>query len=72
MTRAPRIANAVGTALQMLAIAVLVLICSTIVHMGYVDISALAHKHSGQQFWVALTRYFIGNLAGGGKAPDDS
>jgi len=71
MTRAPRVANAVGTALQMLAIAVLVLICSTVLHKGYVDISALAHKHSGQQFWEALARYFIGNLAGG-KAPEDS
>lgn len=72
MIRAPRRANAVGAALQMLAIAVLVLVGSTILHKGYVDISALAHKHAGQQFWVELARYFIGNLAGGGKAPEDS
>lgn len=42
--------------------------CSTIVHKGYVDISALGQKYSGQEFQVALVRYFIGNLGGGGKA----
>ena len=59
-----------GALLQKAAIAVLVVICSIILHKGYVDISALARKHSGEEFWVALTRYFIGNLAGGGKAPE--
>jgi hypothetical protein len=54
--------------LQKAAIVVLVLICSIIAHKGYVDISALGQKYSGQEFRVALARYFIGNLAGGGKA----
>jgi hypothetical protein len=53
---------------QKAAIVVLVLMSSTIAHKGYADISALSARHSGQEFWVALTRYFIGNLAGGGKA----
>lgn len=53
--------------LHKVAIVVLALMFSTIVHKGYVDISALACKHSGQEFWVALARYFLGNLAGGGQ-----
>ena len=53
--------------LQKVAIVVFALMFSTIVHKGYVDISALAYKHSGQEFWVALARYFLGNIAGGGK-----
>ncbi|MDH5221251.1 MAG: hypothetical protein OEW94_08490 [Betaproteobacteria bacterium] len=57
--------------LQKAAVVVLVLMLSTIAHKGYGDISALSARHSGQEFWVALTRYFIGNLAGGGKAKQD-
>ena len=57
--------------LQKIAIVVLVLMCSTIAHKGFVDISALSARHSGQEFWVGLARYFIGNLAGGGKAKQD-
>ena len=53
--------------LQKAAIVVLVLMCSTIAHKGYVDISALSARQSGQEFWVGLARYIIGNLAGGGK-----
>jgi hypothetical protein len=30
------------------------------------------HKNPGRQLWVELGRYFIGNLAGGGKPPGDS
>ena len=54
--------------LQKAAVVFLVLMLSTIAHKGYVDISALSARHSGQEFRVALARYFIGNLAGGGKA----
>jgi hypothetical protein len=36
-----------------------------ILHKGYADISLLAQQHSGDRFWWALARYFIGNLAGG-------
>ena len=63
--------NAAGAVMQVVAIAVIALILSIIAHKAYVDISALVHKHSGQEFWVALARYFIGNLAGGGRPPGD-
>ena len=43
-----------------------------IAHKGHTDISALAEKHSGKQFWTALARYFIGNLAGGGKSAPEA
>jgi hypothetical protein len=36
-----------------------------IAHKSYVDISALAAKHSGREFWISLARYFIRNMAGG-------
>ena len=55
------------TLLQVLAVATLVLIYSMILHKGYTDVSALARKHSGGEFWTALAKYFIGNLAGGGN-----
>jgi hypothetical protein len=53
--------------LQWMAVAVLVVIYSMILHKGYTDISALAEKHSGEQFWKALGRYVIGNIGGGGN-----
>lgn len=43
---------------------------SMILHKGYVDVSALAQQHSGEKFWLALARYFLRNIAGGG--PPDS
>lgn len=51
--------------LQTLAIVLLVILCSIILHKGYTDISALAQEHSGERFWLALAQYLIGNLAGG-------
>jgi len=63
----PSLSGAAGALMQKAAVVFLVLLCSVILHKGYVDISGLAYKHSGQQFWVALARYFIGNLGGGGK-----
>ena len=56
-----------GWFLQKAAVLFLVVMCTVILHKGAVDISGLAAKHSGKEFWVALTRYLIGNLAGGGK-----
>jgi hypothetical protein len=56
---------------QILGIVGVALIASVILHKGYTDISALAQKHSGERFWVALGQYFLGNLAGGGKPPGD-
>jgi hypothetical protein len=43
------------------------LILGMVAHKGHADISVLAQKHSGKEFWVELARYFIGNLGGGGK-----
>jgi hypothetical protein len=54
------------TALQAIAILCLAGICSMIVHKGYADISVIAAKHSGGDFWLELARYALGNLAGGG------
>jgi hypothetical protein len=58
-----------GRALQAVGIAFGALILGMIIHKGYSDISLLADQHSGWEFWEALARYFIGNLAGGGKLP---
>lgn len=58
-----------GTAkalLQILAGVCALLLFSMIAHKGYVDVSALAQLHSGERFWLALARYFLRNLAGGG------
>ncbi len=53
------------TLLRILGILCMILIFSVILHKGSVDISALAKEYSGQEFWRALGRYLIGNLAGG-------
>jgi len=53
------------TALQVLAIVCLVLLFATIFHKAFGDISALARQHSGSDFWAALARQLIRNLAGG-------
>jgi hypothetical protein len=39
------------------------LILSVIVHKATVDISAIAQKHSGGEFWRALAQYVISNMA---------
>jgi uncharacterized membrane protein len=57
--------EAAKTVLQVFALALALLIVSMILHKGYADISLLAQQHSGDRFWWALARYFIGNLAGG-------
>ena len=59
-----------GWVLQKAAVLFLVVMCTMILHKGVVDISGLAAKHSGKEFWVALGRYLIGNLGGGGKRAD--
>ena len=56
--------------LHKLAIFAGMLLLSMILHKGITDVSVIAEKHSGRQFWVALGKYFIGNLAGGKKAAD--
>ena len=57
--------NAFKTLLQILAVPCVAVIVSMILHKGYADVSALAQKHSGGEFWVALGQYFIRNLGGG-------
>ena len=52
---------------QVLAILCMALLISMVFHKAYTDISRLAAQHSGEQFWVALAQYFLGNLGGGGK-----
>jgi hypothetical protein len=49
---------------QVVGVACGMLLLSMIVHKSYVDVSALAQLHSGERFWLALARYFIGNLGG--------
>ena len=56
--------------LHKLGIFGLILLLSMVLHKGITDVSVIAEKHSGRQFWVALGKYFIGNLAGGKKAAD--
>jgi hypothetical protein len=57
--------KAAAARLQIPAILCLVLMLSVILHKGLTDIAALAQKHPGQDFWRALGRYLIANLAGG-------
>lgn len=59
------IGNSITNLLQILAVCCMILIFSLILHKGYADISALAQKHSSGEFWLALARYLMRNLAGG-------
>jgi hypothetical protein len=58
-----------STLVRVFAAAGLILLQSMILHKGYTDVSALAQKHSGGEFWRALARYFITNIGGGGGGP---
>jgi len=57
-----------STLIRVFAAAGLILIQSMILHKGYTDVSALAEKHSGGQFWQALARYFLANMGGSGNS----
>jgi hypothetical protein len=63
-----READARGTLAQALAIVVAVFMVSTILHKGASDLAGLAQRQAGAEFWPALARYLIGNLAGGSQA----
>ena len=52
------------TVLQVLAILMLAGIVAMVVHKGYADMTALAAENTGGNFWKALARYFLRNLAG--------
>ena len=57
---------------QALGIVALAFLLGMVVHKGGGDISRLAQKHSGTEFWVELARYCIRNLAGGGGSGVDT
>ncbi len=57
--------NAVKRLLQILAVLGMIVIWSMILHKGSADILALAQKHSADEFWVALAKYFLRNIGGG-------
>ena len=64
----PALGNALRTVSQALAILGMAFIIGMVAHKGHADISVLAEKHSGKEFWVEFARYFIGNLGGGGRS----
>ena len=53
---------------QGLAVLAMALLLSMIAHKAHHDLSIIAEKHSGAEFWWAVGRYVIGNIAGG-KGP---
>ena len=63
-----RLAERSQTLLQVVAILGVAVIWAMIAHKGYADISVIAAKHSGGDFWRALAVYLIGNIAGGKSA----
>jgi len=50
---------------QRLAVLAMVALLSMIAHKAHHDLSIIAEKHSGAEFWRAVGRYIIGNIAGG-------
>jgi len=57
--------NAMQRWLQILALFCAIVIWAMILHKGSAEVSALAQKHSGEEFWIALAKYFLRNLGGG-------
>jgi hypothetical protein len=53
------------SALQVLAILCLIALFSMIAHKAFADIALLMQQHSGGDFWAALARRVLRNLAGG-------
>lgn len=60
----PRAGQLFKSALQLAAIALLLLIFAVLLHKGYTDVSRLAREHSGGDFWRALARYALRNMGG--------
>lgn len=50
---------------QVLGILVMLVIVIVIATKGFSDIRVIAREEP-DDFWLSLTRYFLGNLAGGG------
>ena len=57
--------NLFKTAVQWLAIFCLVALFSMVFHKAFADLSVLAQQHSGADFWAAVARHVLRNLAGG-------
>lgn len=58
---------------QVLGILIMIVIVVVIATKGFTDISVIA-REAGDDFWRALIRYFLSNMAGGGgtwRAPPD-
>jgi len=53
------------TAMQVFAILLAIGFLSMLLHKALADVSVLAQQHSGSDFWAALARYVLRNLAGG-------
>jgi hypothetical protein len=53
------------SALQVVAVLYLVALLAMILHKAIADVSRLAQQHSGADFWAALARQMLRNLAGG-------
>jgi hypothetical protein len=53
------------SALQVLAILCLIALLSMVAHKAFADIAVLTQQHSGGDFWAALARLVLRNLAGG-------
>jgi hypothetical protein len=53
------------SALQVLAILCLIALFSMVAHKALADIAVLAQQHSAGDFWAALARHVLRNLAGG-------
>jgi hypothetical protein len=51
--------------IQAVGIVGLIVMALTIFHKGFALIAALARDYPGAEFWPALARYLISNLAGG-------
>lgn len=62
--------GALKTLAQVAAIACMAVLCATILHKGYGDLSELAQQHSGEAFWRALAQYLLRNIGAGGPPAD--
>jgi hypothetical protein len=57
--------NLFKTAVQLFAIVCLIALFSMVFHKAFADLSVLAQQHSGADFWAAVARHVLRNLAGG-------
>jgi hypothetical protein len=65
MMRASDVGISGKNLLQVAAVFCMIGVWAIIVHKAYGTVSVMAQKHSGAEFWLALARYLMANLAGG-------